>query len=344
MGCEASGAWVRLEFASPYPELPAILTDPAFSIRSPGSFDGDIPVGSGPYRWVTGDLVRVDLAAVGDEGPRTVRLEKVGVESAPGALADRTVDLFLGATAFDTPPAGVRAMSAGATSQVVLVANGAKGALADTGAREQLMAAISRADLAAAVDSPPATGVLPGIFAPPPLTGPSAPATVPDTRRELRVVTADWFLDPVVQQGLVDHLTSRLARNGVTLQEWAVADPDALQQTGREGTAALAFMVLAKQNGDLADYAAWFHSDNTLGSWMPRALAARVDRGIEAVGSGADGDERRTAALAVLDLLVREHLLLPVVDITDTWWLGPRITAFEPVAFQRVDLSGVRLR
>lgn len=181
----------RLELTRALPNLPELLSLPAFAIQSPESFaDPENPVGTGPFRFLSREPgVRLVLGRNEDYWGQVSIIDKAVIQVVPDAR-DRTSGLVDGRFhAFDTlPPADVGAddlpviegTDRHRPTVLYLGINQRDPALSDRRVRKALALTIDRTALrgrALPRGTLPAHGLIP-----PPLTGSSQPEATPPDR------------------------------------------------------------------------------------------------------------------------------------------------------------------
>lgn len=350
--CTASGASAVMTFSRPMPALPDIVSATSFGIHSPSSLTSRTPVGSGSYRWVSGDTQSVQLAGFGPgmQG-RKLSFRTIGdPAAAAAAVRNGEVGLYYNPGPDPGPDTdGISVQPNYADRVVTLHLHADHGALADKTVREAVFTAIDRKTVNRPIGAEPARSVLPGLYGGPAL---SIPASDPVKAKNLLqgkkitlTMAVRQFGSGAAANVRVGQLVqAQLAEAGITVKLQAITSVNDYYDKTITAAIDLSIDPALAYIADLGDYVSNYLPGAQYHVVVPKALGPAFDAAIEKVVQNPDYAERQRAGLGVLQQLVADREALPMYSYGGQWFVGSRVAGFEPVVFNQVRFDRVTVR
>ncbi|HET8591109.1 MAG TPA: ABC transporter substrate-binding protein [Nakamurella sp.] len=361
-GCTApTSTQVWLAFATPVRALPAVLALPYFGIAAPASFGEDIPVGSGPYRWSSGDDSSVTLeynplSGQSAKVARLVFLRTSGTsKDALGALRSGAIDLYgpVDGAARPAEDAGVQVVTRPASTVLMLGMNQAAGRpLSRASLREAVADAVDTTALAK-LSGPGATST--GSLLPPVVSGKSRPGTpakpdrasslvagAPPAARSVVFLVRD-FASATADGAYADAIANQLRGVGFTVTVRSASSAEQYYRILGSGAADLFISPFWPDTNDVddllsglitsqADLLGIAHAD-----WYPGFLDRMGTANLQESGS------RRVRDLSALadELVSKYRVGVPLLLTTSSWLVRSPVTGLTPSPLRIERLTGV---
>ncbi len=350
--CTASGASAVMTFSRPMPALPDIVSATSFGIHSPASLTGRTPVGSGSYRWVSGDTQTVQLAGFGpDMQGRKLSFRTIGdPAAAAAAVRNGEIGLYYNPGPDPGPDTdGVSVEPNYADRVVTLHLHADHGVLADKNVREAVFTAIDRKTVNRPIGAEPARSVLPGLYGGPAL---SIPATDPVKAKKLLQGKKITLTMAVRQFGsgaaanlqVGQLVQAQLAEAGITVKLQAITSVNDYYDKTATPTIDLSIDPALAYIADLGDYIGNYLPGAQYHVVVPKASVSAFDAAIEKAVQAPDYAERQLAGVDVLQELVADREALPMYSYGGQWFVGSRVAGFKPVVFNQVRLDSISVR
>ncbi|MGI8417455.1 MAG: ABC transporter substrate-binding protein [Nakamurella sp.] len=347
--CKASGDSAVMTFSKPMPSLPDIVSQITFSIHSPASLRGTKPVGSGPYKWVSGTEQRVQLAAVAPGiTPKITMLAISDPHAGASVVASGAVDLYYSLSP-DRPAvqSGATIAAPPADHLATIDLLGAKGPLADATTRTAILSALDTGKITKILGADLTKSALPGVFNGPPLAVPVFNAAAAKKLLQgkkigtlvMELRGGDAFTAGDQQIGQL--IKAQLAAVGVTLKLVVAPSVSAYYTAIQDGKSDLWVARIQAYSGDLVEIADAYAQGAVYQAAVPAASKAAFDTKMNAALDGPDPQARSSLSVALLSQLVAEHSVLPLFSYGGSWVVSDAVSGFRTTAFNQVQLQGV---
>ena len=341
---------VRLSFSAAQPYLPAILALPTFGIAAPSTLAGGPPVGTGPYRFTSGDSTSAVLTATGQAQVGRIEFRQIADhQAAAQAVAAGEVDL---AGPMSEP---VRSTSTpvryGTASGVeMLIVDQTPGRpLADPKVREAVTAALDTQQLSKIVPGTEPVGtVLPPLLTGGTPLGEPAKADPAHAKQLLAGKPAPTLvlLAPAyraaTEQQLAQAVAAQLKNVGVKVDLKLAKDVNEYLDAYDGKTHA--DLILASPRTYSVDPIDYMDGITSFANAQDKAAPWRsaYDKLVQRVQDDSDPEQRVRAAVEGGELMVSKGGVIPLTTRSRTWIVSKDLTV-EPGGLDYFPLSGVTL-
>jgi len=299
--CSPAASDITLTFEAPLPDLPDVLADISFGIHEPSSLTGIEPIGSGPFKWVSGSAQQIELVSAGPRTssmPRLTFREMTSTE-ATSRLQAGTTDLYYSPYAGTTDVAGVRMVGIPKDTVVELHLHAGHGPLADDAVRGAVYAVLDQAQLAGTVGRKTTTSLLPSVLTGAPFHRPAsdvAAATklLRSKRIALTLVASDDNPESTANTTITKAAATALTAAGVTVKVRLIADEDDYYDAFDNDEVDISIDHAQAYRGELAEFVADYYSDGFL------PAPCRQDRLRSSIGRSIGPSNSWTAMTAVV--------------------------------------------